>query len=55
MALTATASNSTQQNLFKTLAMKDPLMVCVSPNKANIKYCVRNKKAIDEVFSPVVD
>ena len=54
MALTATATVSTQQKVCKVLGMNDTLFITVSPNKPNISYWVFQKRTIEEVFSPVV-
>jgi ATP-dependent DNA helicase RecQ len=54
MALTATASVTTRQKIFKVLGMKKPDIVSVVPNRPNVTYWVREKKSIEDVFSPVV-
>ena len=54
MALTATASLTTQQKIFKVLGMKDPVIVSEFPNRPNITYWISEKKSVEEVFSPIV-
>ena len=40
MALTATAVKRTKEIIIKSLAMRNPVTITVSPNKVNLKYCV---------------
>jgi len=56
MALTATATRSTRQAVVKVLNMVHPKLVCISPNKTNIKYHVRmNVHTLEEEFAPLVE
>lgn len=56
MALTATATRSTCLSICRTLGMKDPSLVIVTPNKSNIKYELAAKPGtIEETFSLLVD
>lgn len=41
MALTATAVKKTKDIIIKSLAMKNPVTIAASPNKANISYPVQ--------------
>ena len=40
MALTATAVKRTKEIIIKSLAMRNPVTITVSPNKVNVKYSV---------------
>ena len=56
VALTATATRSTRQAVVKVLNMVHPKLVCISPNKTNIKYHVRmNVHTLEEEFAPLVE
>uniref|UniRef100_A0A1X7UJ01 Uncharacterized protein n=1 Tax=Amphimedon queenslandica TaxID=400682 RepID=A0A1X7UJ01_AMPQE len=56
MALTATASASSQKEIIKLLGMTKPHMIIRCPNKPNIIYYVEEKtQDIDVVFKPLVE
>ena len=56
MALTATASSSTQKEVIKMLGMRKPHMIVRCPNKPNIIFTVEKKvDDIDVVFKLLVD
>ena len=56
MALTATATLTTQKSVCETLGMIDPVVISVTPNRPNIHYTVVLKTAsIEETFSPMVE
>ena len=51
MALTATATNTTRQVIFKSLCMHKPTIVYVSPMKNNIIYAVKRKTSLSTDFA----
>ena len=55
MALTATASRQTRQKVVRILGMKSPVVVSISPHRANIVYWVGAKNIMQEAFSPVFE
>ena len=56
MALTATATKATRTSVCRTLGMKSPIVVSVTPNKLNIKYSVEIiKVSLEETFAPLVE
>lgn len=55
MALTATASRSLRRDVMKQLGMRNSLVVCVSPNKPNIKYVVKRFVTLEESFGSLAD
>ena len=57
MALTATATISTRKYIIKNLSMKNPTIIYLPPDKANIVYHVADKPkgGIAEFFQPVVE
>lgn len=54
MALTATATKALREEVSQMLAMKNPVIVSVSPDKVNIKYSVINHETIVKTFGPIV-
>ena len=54
MALTATASIRTRQEVIKVLGMLNPAVNAMSPHKCNIVYWVGERKSIEECFGTVV-
>ena len=54
MAMTATATTATRENVIATLGLIDPVIVLASPDKPNICYTVRKKESVESVFAPLV-
>ena len=56
MALTATATKTTREEIRKILGMNDAIIIAESPDKPNMKYSViRNPGPIEEIFSPLIE
>ena len=56
MALTATATRSSRQDICKILQLVKPAIVAISPNKPNIKYAVKaNPGTLEETFANLVE
>ena len=55
MALTATATRTTRNDVIKSLDMQSPVIVSISPMKDNIFYCVSPKASIPSSFGPLAD
>ena len=55
MAMTATATTTTRENVITSLGLIDTVIVSSSPDKPNISYSVRVKASIEDVFTPQVD
>ena len=55
MALTATATKPVRLAVCRTLGMRCPHVVAVSPVKANIMYAVSTFDSIENSFEPVVE
>eukprot|EP00731_Ephydatia_muelleri_P002345 Em0001g2345a len=55
MAMTATATTATRENVITSLGLIDTVIVSSSPDKPNISYSVRVKASIEDVFTPLVD
>ena len=55
MALTATATRTTRQQVCSRLGMVKPVLVTESPNRMNIKYIVESAENIEETFAPLVE
>ena len=55
MALTATATKSTRQQVCRRLGMLCPYVIAESPNRPNIKYSVKQPTNIEEMFAPLVE
>ena len=55
MALTATATTATRQQVCRRLGMVCPYIVTESPNRPNIKYSVNAPTNIEEKFAPLVE
>jgi len=54
IALTATATVSTQNKVIATLGMVDPFVLSVSPHKPNITYWV-TEKPLEVTFTPLME
>ena len=55
MALTATASSSTRQEVIEILGMNNPSVYAVSPHKSNVTYWVAERESVETCFGPVVE
>ena len=55
MALTATATRATRNEIAESLGMHNIAIVYISPNKQNIRYVVRKFETIEKTFGPVAD
>ena len=55
IALTATATISTRRKIILSLDMQGCHVISRNPQIMNIKYIVRQKVTIEEVFSPVIE
>ena len=55
MALTATATRTTHNDVIKSLDMQSPVIVSISPMKDNVIYCVSPKASIPSSFGPLAD
>ena len=55
MALTATATRTTRNDVIKSLDMQTPVIVSIPPIKDNIIYCVSQNNSICLSLGPVVD
>ena len=55
MALTATATKSLRASVCRTLGMKDPYIVTISPDKCNITFCVSKFESLDATFNPLIE
>ena len=55
MALTATATKTTQRELCRLLGMVQPKVVSLSPNRAKIKYAVVMATNTEENFAALVE
>ena len=49
MALTATASKSTRDKVYRMLGMCKPVLVYIPPIKKNVLYIVKNKVSMEEL------
>lgn len=49
MALTATASTTTRNQVYRLLGMHQPVLVYVPPSKKNIIYCVKPKVTMEKL------
>ena len=54
MAMTATATTTTRNQVFAILGLVTPVIVAASPDKSNIFYSVREKVNVEEAFAPLV-
>lgn len=54
MAMTATATRPLRASISSTLGLKDPLVIAVSPCKANIMYVVENYESLNQSMGPFV-
>ena len=54
MALTATATKSVQSSVACTLGMEKPVVVALSPCKANIVYNVGRYTTVEDTFKPLL-
>ena len=56
MALTATATRQSRQDICRTLGMTKPVVVSQSPNKPNITYELSVKReTVEETLAPLVE
>ena len=55
MALTATATDTLRFSVIRTLGMKDPTIVEISPDKGNIFLAVRHHESLQTSFMPFVN
>lgn len=55
MALTATATRKLLKCVEGTLGMSEPVIISISPCKANIMYALGTYKSIKETFSPLLE
>ena len=55
MALTATASTKTRQEVIHILGMRNPSINAISPHKSNIIYWVAERESAEKCFAPVID
>ena len=55
MALTATATRTTRQQICRRLGMVKPHIVTESPNRQNIHYAVQVAGNIEETFAPLIE
>ena len=55
MALTATATQTSRQQICKHLGMVKPFLLVESPNRPNITYSVLAAETIKETFAPLVE
>ena len=54
MALTATATKSVQSSVACTLGMENPVVIALSPCKANIVYNVGRYTTVEDTFKPLL-
>ena len=54
MALTATATKSLRASVTSTLGMENPVVIAISPCKANLTYNVGTYTTVAETFKPLV-
>ena len=54
MAMTATATTATRNEIATILSLDNPVVVAASPDKSNISYQVRRKTTLEEVFMPLL-
>ena len=55
LALTATATVSTRSTIIRILGMKDPAVTATSPDKANLSFCVKERRTIENTIGTVID
>ncbi|KAL5481472.1 hypothetical protein EMCRGX_G021638 [Ephydatia muelleri] len=55
MALTATASTKTRQEVIHILGMRNPSINAISPHKSNIIYWVAERESVEKCLAPVID
>ena len=53
LALTATATVTTRRKIHRILGMKDPVIIAMSPDKANMSYWVKERGTVEEAFAPL--
>ena len=53
MALTATATWNTFDVIVKQLSLKDPVVVAILPNRANIKLSVKPSQSLEEFAAEI--
>ena len=54
MAPTATATQTSRQQICKRLGMVKPFLVVESPNRPNITYSVLAAETVEETLAPLV-
>ena len=54
MAMTATATQQLRSSITSILGMHDPVIIAVSPCKANIMYAVESYESLDQAIGPFV-
>lgn len=54
MALTATATTAVRQEVEQVLGMREPIVIAVSPAKANIYYSIKKCETMSEAFTPML-
>lgn len=54
MALTATATKSLRLSISKTIGLKNPYVLAISPSKKNMIYNVQKIGTIEEAFTSVI-
>ena len=55
LALTATATKSLRSAVCRTLGMKNPYHVTVSPDKSNIFFFVSEFDSLEKTFKPLIN
>ena len=55
MALTATTTQTSRQQICKRVGMVKPFLVVESPNQPNITYSVLAAETVEETFAPLVE
>lgn len=55
MALTATATQTTRNEVVKRLCMNNPVLIYLPPTKSNIIYAVKPKPLMEDVVHPIVE
>ena len=55
MAMTGAATTETKKKVISVLGLKDPVLVSMSPDKANISYWVRDLTSVEKAFGPLLE
>lgn len=53
LASTATATVTTRKKIHRIVGMKDPVIIAMSPDKANMSYWVKERGTVEETFAPL--